>query len=403
VSFIEGLAIPQLGPLPVWDRWPVAIAVVGGLFGLFLLMWLIDRPRATSTQSTRTGPLQPVNDLASGICPSCGSQTRPTDRYCSTCGSAITLPTSAQYGSSPALVTHAIAPRQLMPAYAAWPTRQRPAWVVALLTIVSLGFYWPIWFGQSWSELKRVVRDPGMSPGWHAFSLAVPFYSWNRVLVHFRTINEECDKRGVRRGVSPSAALLGMLISIIPGVGLLTFPLIMGSGQRALNRVWQRDYGLASRAKPCAGEWIALLALAVLLPAGLVAVASSPTIAYRVAQEFGDCRGWNAVTVASEPIFADEQAFWDELDRMEDPDSNDFRQLSSSAQSIRQQYQQLDHPTVLNRYVDLSISTMFSYETGFAAMARGDYVVGQNLLDEGDQTGAQAQAALRAANAECAG
>src|SRR5215207_11023344 len=112
-------------------------------------------------------------------CSACEASSPPEAKFCMACGTALMSSDLA-----PLLPrTTTLAP--------SWPIRQRPTWVVFLLTIFTLGLYWPIWFAQTWSELKRVVRDPGMSPVWHGLSLAVPIYNLFRVHAHFRTINDQ--------------------------------------------------------------------------------------------------------------------------------------------------------------------------------------------------------------------
>jgi hypothetical protein len=70
------------------------------------------------------------------------------------------------------------------------PVHQRLVWVVGLLTVLTLGFYLFIWFGQSWRDLKRGVGHLDMSPSSHVWAMAMGFDFFSRVRAHFRTINE---------------------------------------------------------------------------------------------------------------------------------------------------------------------------------------------------------------------
>src|SRR5205823_5940317 len=55
--------------------------------------------------------------------------------------------------------------------------RARPVWLVATLTILTFGLYLPIWFGLTWSEMRRETEDTRMFPLGHALSTLVP--GWN--------------------------------------------------------------------------------------------------------------------------------------------------------------------------------------------------------------------------------
>jgi hypothetical protein len=160
--------------------------------------------------------------------------------------------------------------------------RQRPGWGVILLTLFSFGLYFVVWFGQTWSELKRIVRDPGMSPFWHALTQFVPIYNLFRVHAHFRVINAQSASRALPRATAPGLAVAGIWLAllvgrasgripdtygaswlVVSGAADLLIGAILASGQRALNRVWERDFGAASERNPAAGEWIALILLGI--------------------------------------------------------------------------------------------------------------------------------------------
>ena len=138
------------------------------------------------------------------------------------------------------------------------PVPQRPLWVVVVLTILTLGFYLFIWFGQSWSDLKRGGVNLDMSPSSHLWTMAMgPINGFRRITTHFRTINAQCALRTVPTGVGPRTAL-AMIISFI------LIPVLVVNGQRSLNRMWEQDFGPASRRTASAGEWVAIIALGLM-------------------------------------------------------------------------------------------------------------------------------------------
>ncbi len=137
------------------------------------------------------------------------------------------------------------------------PVHQRPIWVVVLLTILTLGFYLFIWFGQSWSDLKRGVGNLDRSPSSHLWAMATGFDFFARVRAHFQTINDHCASRNLPAGVGPRAAIT--MITIV-----LLIPVLVANGQRSLNRIWEHDFGAASRRTASAGEWVAIIALGLM-------------------------------------------------------------------------------------------------------------------------------------------
>jgi hypothetical protein len=129
--------------------------------------------------------------------------------------------------------------------------------VVVLLTILTLGFYLFIWFGQSWSELTRSAGNLGMTSSSHQWAMAMGFDFFTRVRAHFRTINEQCARRDLPPGVGPTAA-----IAMIASFALI--PVVVANGQRSLNRIWEHDFGPASKRQPSLGEWAAIIALGLM-------------------------------------------------------------------------------------------------------------------------------------------
>jgi hypothetical protein len=276
--------------------------------------------------------------------------------------------------------------------------------VVVVLSLLTLGFYWPIWFGQTWSELKRVVRDPGMSPVGHTLSLAVPIYSLFRIGAHYRTINEQSTHRGLPRSIGPGGAASGIalanLLSAI-GIGQLLIAVIIASGQRALNRLWESEFGPASRRGASAGEWVTISALVILVGFAAVSLVSNPSTARQFKYQVGDCRGWQDVQARLTPINDDIDAFWTDVNGTVNPDADDVHRWASAARSIRQQYDLLPHPAALNRFVALSSLTYGDYDLGFGAMANGDFERGRALVQQGDDTLSKAITELDMANAQC--
>jgi hypothetical protein len=171
------------------------------------------------------------------------------------------------------------APQRITPLPVA-AIRQRPPWVVILLSLFSFGLYFPVWLGQTWSELKRIVRDQGKSPVWHALTLFVPIYNLFRLHAHFRTINEQSVLRALPRRMPAGIAVAGLFVvgllwraaRLIPdgatwitvvGAADLLLAAILATGQSALNRVWEHDFGTASERKLAAGEWLAVIVLGI--------------------------------------------------------------------------------------------------------------------------------------------
>jgi hypothetical protein len=129
---------------------------------------------------------------------------------------------------------------------------------VVVLTILTLGFYLFIWFGQSWSDLQRGGVPLDMSPSSHLWTMAMgPINGFRRITTHFRTINAQCALRTVPTGVGPRTAL-AMIISFI------LIPVLAVNGQRSLNRLWEHDFGPASRRPASRREWVAIIVLGLL-------------------------------------------------------------------------------------------------------------------------------------------
>lgn len=157
------------------------------------------------------------------------------------------------------------------------PVRQRPPWMAAALVMVTFGLYWPIWFGQTWAEMKRLVRDPGMSPIGHALAALVPVYGLFRTRAHFRVMAVLLASRGVPATVPPRLAVVLALLSGVlvwiafrPSVTAAEFVVLwLGAlaalarlaarGQTALNALWRSEFGAGSPTGARWGEWVALV------------------------------------------------------------------------------------------------------------------------------------------------
>jgi hypothetical protein len=149
------------------------------------------------------------------------------------------------------------------PAPTATPVRQRPIWLVAALTVLTLGMYLHVWFGQSWSELTRATGKLDMSASSHQWALAMGFDFFARVRAHFRAINDQLALRGLPGGVAPGTAI-AMIASFV------LIPVLVANGQRSLNRIWEHDFGAASAAQIATWEKIAMISLGLMVAAVLV-------------------------------------------------------------------------------------------------------------------------------------
>ncbi len=248
----------------------------------------------------------------SATCPVCATPVAADAAYCHECGASLPgavaavrqpappaapQPTGANGLARPAATGTGIAadphPKQpassaagfapvyesgpLHAALLAEPVRQRPAWMAASLVMVTFGVYWLVWFGQTWGEMKRLVRDPGMSPLGHALTPLVPVYGLFRTHAHFRVMAVLLQSGGVPLTVPPRLAVVLALVSGVfgfvalrPGVTAAEFVVLMlGSlaalarlaarGQTALNGLWRAEFGADSPTGARWGEWLALV------------------------------------------------------------------------------------------------------------------------------------------------
>ena len=141
-------------------------------------------------------------------------------------------------------------------------------WVVILLTLLVSGSTSRL-VRPDVAELKRIVRDPGMSPVWHGLSLFVPIYNLFRIHAHFRTINAQSALRALPRKMAPSIAVTvawrfllvrasgyvfdDVTALVIRDVGALLLGAIFAIGQSELNSIWEA-LRAASERKPSTGN-----------------------------------------------------------------------------------------------------------------------------------------------------
>lgn len=123
---------------------------------------------------------------------------------------------------------------------------------MALLSLLTLGAYVPIWFGLTWSEMRKETGDDQLYPLGHALSILIPGWNAWQAWRHFRAIGALLAPvaRDVR--VDATSAALGLVIwwltfthysseplfLLLDAVELLAGTAVVVYGQRALNRYW---------------------------------------------------------------------------------------------------------------------------------------------------------------------
>lgn len=178
--------------------------------------------------------------------------------------------------------------------------RQRPVWLVVLLTLATGGLYFLWWVGATWAEMKRGVGDPSMSPFWHAVASQVPIYGWFRVYAHYQTLEALARRATSPTRAHPALAVAGFVISgtglrlagsvaeliwpqevhastvVVTAVQCMLLATIVVHGQSVLNSYWvSLCPGVAARIHWV--EWLVLVGLSCLwVLVLLVAIAGSP-------------------------------------------------------------------------------------------------------------------------------
>lgn len=140
-----------------------------------------------------------------------------------------------------------------------------------------------------------------------------------------------------------------------------------------------------------------------MIPFAMAAELGTAGMVNSVAQRTGECRGWNDLGDRLDAITANVGPLMNDINLLENPGLDDVRRWSASAGEIHRQYEELDHPPILDRYVELSTQVFRNYEEGFALVANGKHEEGVPLVDEGDKIVPQAQAEFRAAQTEYVG
>lgn len=166
--------------------------------------------------------------------------------------------------------------------------RRRPVWLATTLSFLSGGLYYVWWFGATWSELKRELRDDAMYPVWHALTSLVPIYATFRTHAHFRSIDAAAAKAGLtlRSGVNVATVLnagtwifgvAGLFLSgavqaVLFVIASALYGTLTYQGQWALDAYWA---GLSGRSIPERTHGFEWFALAVSVPIFLAVIASS--------------------------------------------------------------------------------------------------------------------------------
>ena len=173
----------------------------------------------------------------------------------------------------------------------ALPPRRRPLWLVAALTLLSLGIYLPLWLGFSWAELRRETGDERMRPLWHALSVFVPGYGYWQAHRHFRLLGAHVARVGGKIKVDPLSATIGVVVWSLTFLHYSTEPLfalldaievsaataVVVYGQRALNEYWRARPGPAVEERVRDTDWLAVVAAATYFIAALLTYVSTPT------------------------------------------------------------------------------------------------------------------------------
>jgi hypothetical protein len=153
--------------------------------------------------------------------------------------------------------------------------RQRPLWLVALLTITTFGGYTPIWLGVTWAEMKKALNDDDMHPVWHALATLVPIYGLIKFCDHYTVVESFAARAGHRMRLSAFAATVVALFTTVPGGSDRTFPTVVAililvlwivaacgrawvlvEGQAALNAYWRSVPNDAPGARIAWWEWL---------------------------------------------------------------------------------------------------------------------------------------------------
>jgi hypothetical protein len=171
------------------------------------------------------------------------------------------------------------------------PPRRRPLWLVAALTVLSLGIYLPLWLGFTWAELRRETGDERMQPLWHALSVFVPGYGYWQVYRHFSAIGDAVTRVGGKVNVDPLSATLGVVLWSLTFLHYSTEPLfaaldaielvaatgVVVYGQRALNEYWRARPGDEVKERILETDWFAIVAASIYFVSSVLTYVTTPT------------------------------------------------------------------------------------------------------------------------------
>jgi hypothetical protein len=162
---------------------------------------------------------------------------------------------------------------------------------VALLTLLSLGIYLPLWLGFTWAELRRDTGDQRMQPIAHALSVFIPGYGYWQVFRHFALIGSGLERVGVKTRVDPLSAAIGVVVwsvtflhysaepifVALDTIELLAATAVVVYGQRALNQYWRARPGPAAEERVLPTDWFAVGLAAAYFLSWILAYVTTPT------------------------------------------------------------------------------------------------------------------------------
>ena len=122
---------------------------------------------------------------------------------------------------------------------------------MAALSVLTFGLYVPIWFGLTWSEMRKESDDPRMLPLGHALSILVPGWNVWQAFRHFKAIDALVSRGGTRH-VDATSAAVGVVVwwltfthyssdplfLVLDTIELAAGTAVVAYGQRAFNRYW---------------------------------------------------------------------------------------------------------------------------------------------------------------------
>jgi hypothetical protein len=164
-------------------------------------------------------------------------------------------------------------------------------WLVALLTVLSLGIYLPLWLGFTWAELRRETGDKRMQPLWHALSVFIPGYGYWQVYRHFLLIGSGLERLGVKNKVDPFSATIGVVLwsvtflhysgdPIFVALDMIELAAATGVvvyGQRALNEYWRSRPGIDVEERVLSTDWMAVALAGAYFLSWILASVTAPS------------------------------------------------------------------------------------------------------------------------------